>query len=122
MLNAADLKGVETKLALRIIAHATGSIAPGLDYIQAGPQLDRVLAVLTGVAEEAQQQGSRRIAGQRIGPASIDYRNLDSWFSADDRNALRAACQPTAASGAPLGSFPRPGIIGKLWPEESDYT
>lgn len=115
MIAAEDITGVDATLARRVIVHAR-SIAPCLESLDGDMKKDAV-ALLTGVAAEAAARGARHVRAQRIGPASVDYGPASSWFTDDDRRALRALCG-AAAGGLPLGSFPRPGIIGRLWPED----
>lgn len=112
-----DLSGVETNLARRIIAVAR-FIAPCLDTLDGEPRLDAI-ALLLGVAAEAKTRGSRLVKSQRVGPASVDYTTAGSWFSDDDKSALRGLCGVSASDGHPIGSFPKPTrAYARLWPEE----
>lgn len=117
MITADDLTGVDENLARRILAVAR-FIAPGIDLLDGEPLMDAI-AILLGVAAEAKARGSRLVKAQRIGPASVDYQ-AGSWFSDDDRWALRALCGVPATSGHPVGSFPKPArVFSRLWPEET---
>jgi len=125
VIDAQDLTGIDTDLALRVLGIAR-SFAPGIDLIgsdgEAAGNRDRLtaIAILKGVAVEARSRGSRLVKGQRIGPAGVDYRDAGSWFSDEDKDALRALASAGAAAstGGPVGYFPKPGRIGQLWPEE----
>lgn len=116
MITVEDLTGVDELTAHRILAVAH-SIAPCLDGLVEEAR-SRAIAVLCGVAADVLPRGSRRVKSQRIGPASVEYFDADSWFSADDRAALRGLCQGAATGGLPIGQFPRPGILKNLWPED----
>lgn len=116
MITAEDLTGVDELTAHRILAVAH-SIAPGLDSLEGEPK-NRAIAVLRGVAADVLPRGSRRVKSQRIGPASVEYFDAASWFTDDDRAALRGLCQSAPSGGMPIGQFPRPGILKNLWPEE----
>ncbi|TFC30108.1 hypothetical protein E3O55_08475 [Cryobacterium sp. MDB1-18-2] len=119
MLDPSDLIGIDEVLAWRIIAVAR-SIASGLDALEDGPARTSAIAILVGVAREAQARGSRQVAGQRMGPASVNYQPDVSWFSTEDRDALRAACGPAPAAGGPIGRFPKSTVVTRLWPEEQE--
>lgn len=119
MLQADDLAGVENGLALRIIAAAL-FIAPGLDDLEAGRDREMAIAVLLGVAKEARVRGARHVKSQRMGPGSVEYVSAAAWFTDEDKGSLRALCGPGAGAGQPAGSFPKPGLIGRLWPEQHD--
>lgn len=117
MIAATDLPGVDANLARRIIAVAR-FIAPCLDSLVDEPRLDAI-ALLVGVAAEAKARGSRLVKSQRVGPASVDYSTAGSWFSDDDKSALRALCGVSATGGHPIGAFPKPSrAYSRLWPEE----
>lgn len=123
MIEPAEL-GVDETLALRVLGIAR-SFAPCLDRIgddqtdQGARDRETAVAILSGVAAEARDRGSRLVKAQRIGPAGVDYTDAGSWFSADDRAALISLCaKPAATSSGPLGHFPRPGVTSRLWPEE----
>jgi hypothetical protein len=118
VLETTDLSVTDQGLALRIIAVAL-SIAPGLDDLPTGRNRQMAVAILNGVAAEAGLRGSRFVKAQRMGPASVDYSSVDSWFSADDRIALRSL-GGIGASRLPVGYFPKPGLLGRLWPEEQE--
>jgi len=110
-----DLTGVDATLARRIIAVGR-SIAPGIDNL-AGDLREDALAILAGVAGEAKARGSRLVKSQRIGPASVDYTATASWFSEDDKNALRNLCVVTPSTQGPIGQFPAAGMVSRVWPE-----
>lgn len=117
MINADEL-GVDEDLALRVLATAR-SIAPGIHDVTEPGKRDELVAVLRGIARGAAERGSLLIRGQRVGPASVDYTAATSWFSDDDRATLRAITRSAMdSSAAPVGSFPQPGYINRLWPEK----
>lgn len=116
MIYPGDLVGVEAGLARRLIA-AARRIAPCIATLEPGEDLDTVLAILTATAVEIPAPGSRRVKSQRIGPASVDYWDSSSWFSDEDRESLRDLCG-AAASGGPVGQFPAPIQLTKIWPEQ----
>lgn len=118
MIAPSDLTDVETSLATRLIAIAR-SITPGLDdlvNITDGAALrDEAIAILIGVAGVVAPRGSMMIKQQVIGPARVTYTEQASWFSEDDRAALRAlVAQNSAQAFGPLGSFPHPDRTVKL--------
>lgn len=117
MVEISDLTGVEDRLARRILAVAR-TIAP-LETLEKGSDSwDEAIAVLLGVADEARARGSRLVKSQRVGTASVDYSAAESWFSSDDRAALRALCGGPASQPGPVGSFPASRLVTRLWPEE----
>lgn len=117
-IDPADLVGIDAAMAARVIAVAR-SIAPCLDSLV---DADRTLAIgiLTSVASEATARGMRGVKSQRIGPAAVEYFSATSWFADDDRAALRGLCPAVAVPGTPIGEFPTPGIIDRVWPEQTD--
>jgi hypothetical protein len=119
MLQAEDLTGVENSMALRIIAAAL-SIAPGLDDLEEGRNRQMAIAILLGVAKEAKTRGARHIKSQRMGPGSVEYVAASDWFTDEDRTSLRALCLPAPAAGNPIGVFPKPGLLARLWPEQQE--
>lgn len=119
MIDKDDLTGVEELLAVRLIAVAR-SIAPCVITLPEGPDRKTAIAILRGIAGEAKSRGSLLVKGQRIGPAGVDYSTADSWFSSDDRAALKALCLAPTPPNEPIGRFPRPGIIARLWPEDTE--
>lgn len=117
MIEATDLPGVDESLARRIIATAR-SIAPGLDDLTGEPYEDAI-AILLGVATDAGPRGSRMIKSQRTATSGVEYFDVASWFSADDRAALRALVSAIATGGLPQGSFPRPSrALSHIMPHE----
>lgn len=116
MITPTDIPGVEEDVARRIIV-AARSIAPCIDsFPDESEEKKNAIAILRGVAAEVPTAGSRRVRAQRIGSASVDYWNADTWMP-EDRSALRSMCSAAPAAGGPLGSFPPAGIIGGVWPE-----
>jgi hypothetical protein len=113
-----DELGVDETLALRVIATAR-TIAP-IDTDLSSDARAEVVAILTGVVQEAAGRGSRNVTAQRVGPASVNYGPSTSWFTDDDKAALRALCNVGSASGgSPVGSFPAPsGALTRMWPEQ----
>jgi hypothetical protein len=112
-----DFPEVDEDVARRIIV-AARSIAPCIDSFEDdSEQKKNALAILRGVAAEAPALGSRRVRAQRIGSASVDYWNADTWHP-QDRASLRSLCAAvTGARGAPRGSFPKERPVSRLWPE-----
>lgn len=118
LLKSEHLTGVEETLAARITGVAR-SIAPGLDSLE-GDAYEQAILILRGIAKEAQGRGSRLVKGQRIATASVEYFDA-SWFSVDDRAALRALCSAASTTaGTPVGSFPKAGLLTGVWPEETE--
>lgn len=110
---------VDEQLARRVISTAR-SFAPCLDSL-VGDARENAIAILDGVAAEAEARGARSVASQSVGTARVTYGSATSWFTDDDRDGLRALCQ-AAASGAghPVGRFPKPAhALKKVWPEEA---
>lgn len=109
MITPGDLEGVEDSLARRIIAMAR-SITPGLDNLvdqDGGPELRTdAIAILIGVAGVVADRGSLFIKQQVMGPARVTYQDIDTWFSPDDRAALRALVAVGNTTFNPLGNFP----------------
>lgn len=120
MLHPSFLNGVDEQLAWRLITLAR-SIAPGIDTVE-GDDFDAVIAILQGVATEATSRGSRFIASQRVGTASVNYWPDVSWFSEDDKASLRSLAKSGAGTTGPVGSFPAPSrVISHLWPERDRF-
>jgi hypothetical protein len=117
VIQPTDLPGVSEDIAWRMIGVAR-SFAPSLDDLE-GTDRTIAVAILKGVAAEAKSRGSRHVRAQRVGPAGADYESVKSWFYPDDRDALRALGGGPKATNGPVGSFPKPGIVTKLWPEEN---
>lgn len=116
MITADDIDGVDEGTARRIIALGR-SIAPCITTLTDDARTDAI-AILQGVAREAATRGSRSVKSQRVGPASVEYFDVASLFSNDDRAALVALCGVVPASSSPLGSFPAPsGYVHDAWPE-----
>jgi hypothetical protein len=114
-----DLPGIDEALARRVIAVAR-SIAPCLDSLEGEAKQDAI-AILGSLASEARVRGPRGVKAQRTASSSVDYSSVDTWFSEDDRGALRALCAAATAAattGGPIGQFPKPGIVAKMWPED----
>lgn len=121
-IDALDLKVPDKVLARRVLAHAR-VIAPCLPSLD-GDAREDAIAILEGVAREAMARGSRLVTSQSVGSARVSYGSASSWFTDDDRDALRALCPAaatvSAATGHPVGAFPRPTALYKhVWPEEA---
>lgn len=123
MIEPTDVLPNDTDLARRVLAVAR-SIAPCISSLPDGEERTTAIALLKGIAVEAKARGSRLVANQRIGPAAVEYTKASSWFSDDDRAALRALCTPSSedASRAPAGHFPQGGLIASLWPDSERYN
>ena len=116
MIIHTDIPGVGEDVARRITV-AARSIAPCIDSFPDGSEEQKnAIAILRGVAAEAPTPGSRRVRAQRIGSASVDYWNADTWMP-EDRSALRSLCSAAPSGGNPLGSFPVSRPIDRVWPE-----
>jgi len=114
-----DLTGVDEDLARRILVTAR-SIAPCLDTLDdADPSEPRsaALAILKGVAKNG--GNPHGIKSQRVGPAAVEY-NASSWWSDDDRAALRSLCvAPDPLPGMPVGSVPKTSqVVSRMFPED----
>jgi len=111
-----DIPGVEEDVARRIIVAAL-SIAPCIDsFADESEEKKNALAILRGVAKEAPEPGARRVRGQRVGSASVDYWDAETWLP-QDRADLRSLCAASATMGLSRGSFPTERPISRLWPE-----
>ena len=70
------------------------------------------------------RRGDRRLVSQSVGTARATYvssTEAASWFTEDDRQALRSLCAVASLSsqGHPVGRFPDPSTaIRRVWPEE----
>lgn len=107
-------------VARRVLAVAR-TIAPCLDSLpDDSDEKETAIAILSAVCAEVVARGSRQVASQRIGSASVAYRDVGSAFTDDDRSALRGLCSAVSASaGQPVGSFPRPArALERMWPED----
>jgi hypothetical protein len=109
--------GVDPDLGRRILVLAR-IIAPCIEALpDDSPLREDAIAILRGVADEAQQLPPRSLASTGVGPMRETYRDIGSCFTEDDRTSLRSLCGLTSAPGLPLGSFPDAGLIGRMWPE-----
>lgn len=118
MIKPEDLAGVDEGLARRVIL-AGRVIAPCIVNLT-GEDREDALAVLAGVAAEADERGARSVKSQRIGPGAVEYVAESAWFTDEDKSSLRALCVSVAPDSIPLGSFPRAGLVRRVWPEETD--
>jgi hypothetical protein len=109
------LSGVDEDLARRVIA-AARSFAPRIDLLEPGDRFQEVVSILKAVAKEVPQPGQGRVSSQRIGPASVNY--YASWFSEIDISSLRAACGVEEGTPGPVGQFPAPTLLRRIWPEQ----
>ncbi len=116
MITPEDFPGVDEDAVRRIIL-AARSIAPCIDsFADESEEKKNALAVLRGVADEAPAKGSRRVRSQRVGPASVDYWDANTW-RAEDRALLRSLCPAATPLGLPRGSFPIERPLSRLWKE-----
>ena len=121
VITVEDIRCSDRGLAARILAHAR-VIAPCLTSLEDG-DADLAVGILNAVAAEAQARGNRFIASQGVGSARVSYGAASSWFTQDDRDALRALCPAAArsAGGQPVGAFPAPArAFERVWPEERE--
>lgn len=120
-ITAEDLNVPDELLARRVLAHAR-VIAPCLQTLT-GDAREDAIAILQGVAREAMARGARSVVSQSVGTARVSYGSASSWFTDDDRAALRVLCpavaESVASAGHPVGRFPNPTRAYKtVWPEE----
>lgn len=117
MITPADIPDVGEDVARRIIV-AARSIAPCIDsFLEGSEEKKNAIAILRGVAAEVPAPGSRRVRAQRIGPASVDYWDAETWLP-EDRRDLRSLCSAVSTAGNPIGSFPQERPLARLWPEK----
>lgn len=117
MITADDLGLKDAALAARIIAHAR-VIAPCLDSLTDDRKKEAV-AILRAIGRDAQASGARGVASRQVGTARVTYREISSWYTEDDRAALRALCGIAVTAGHPVGRFPAPPVAYRgLWPEQ----
>lgn len=103
-------------LARRVLSVAR-SIAPNIDSLDSDATADAT-AILNGIATEAAARGIRSVDTNKVGTALVKYASPSSWFTEDDRAALRAICKVVATSGHPIGDFPPPDRAYRgVWPE-----
>ncbi|MDZ4045171.1 MAG: hypothetical protein U1E32_05260, partial [Rhodoglobus sp.] len=77
------------------------------------------VAILRRIARDGIARGPRGIKSQSIATARVEYTVDASWFSADDRSALRALCAAATPGNVPVGSFPKPSAaVSRMWPED----
>ena len=122
MIKPTDIGGDED-LARRVILHAR-TIAPCIDTLEdvadddaPKPKSDAI-AILKAAAAVGAARGSHLVKSQRLNAAAVEYSDVSSWFSAEDRAALRHLCGASSA-GHPIGDFPAPArAISRIWPEE----
>jgi hypothetical protein len=113
-----DRIGTDEDLAREVIVIGR-SIAPCIDSFNddGEPQSDAI-AILKRVYADVVARGARSIKGQRIGPATVEYRDVASAFDGDPTRALRALCSAAApVPGLPVGSFPNERALSNMWPE-----
>lgn len=116
MITPNDITGADENVARRLLV-AARSIAPCISSFPDGSEEKKdAIAILLGVLADAPTAGSRRVRAQRIGSASVDYWNADTWMP-EDRSALRSLCSAASPGGSPLGSFPEARPIDRVWPE-----
>lgn len=116
MITPDDITGVEEDVARRIIV-AARSIAPCIDSFAADSEEKKnAIAILRGVAADAPAAGSRRVRAQRIGSASVDYWDANTWRP-EDRASLRSLCSSAPSAGLPVGSFPEAQPVNRIWRE-----
>ncbi len=109
--------GVDPDLARRILVLAR-IIAPCVETLpDDSPLREDAIAVLRGVAAEAAALPPRSLASTGVGPMRETYRDIGSCFTEDDKASLRSLCGLTSSPGLPMGSFPDPGLVSRLWPE-----
>ena len=110
-----DISPTDEDLGRRVLVVAR-SIAPCIDDLVDEARLDAI-AVLKAVVASTPVPGQRGIASQRIGSASVTYRQISDAFDSEARASLRLICGVETLPGLPVGSFPAPGLVGDVWPE-----
>lgn len=125
MIEPSDITGVDADLARRILVTAR-SIAPCLDTLEdeegeGTPKLrSDAISIIKGVAAAGGSRGSHLVKKQNVGPAGVEY-NAGSWWSDDDRAALRSLCAiaTDATGGHPIGEFPATSrVVSRMFPED----
>ena len=115
MITPNDITGADENVARRLLV-AARSIAPCIDsFADDSEEKKDAIAILLGVLADAPAAGARRVRAQRIGSASVDYWNADTWLP-EDRAALRSLCA-APGGGRPRGSFPEAPTVSRLWAE-----
>lgn len=110
--------GTDEDLARRVLVHAR-IIAPCLDsFADDSEERKNALAILRGIVADVAGRGSRFVRSQGVLGASVTYERAASYFEATDRIGLQSLCgaAPTR-SAASRASFPKPGIVTRMWPE-----
>lgn len=115
MIDPSEIAGVDETTARRILVYAR-TVASGVENLDGLARMDAI-AILDGVAREARVMQSRVVASQRVGPAQVSYRDVASWFTDEDRSALRMLVG-AQVSGGPVGVFPAGRPFKRVWPEE----
>jgi hypothetical protein len=121
MLTYTDIVGgaITEELARRVLAVAR-PIAPCIATLaDSSEEKADAVAILQGIARDGIARGARSIKSQSIATARVEYTVDSSWFSADDRSALRALCAASTPGNVPVGSFPKPSAaVSRMWPED----
>jgi len=112
-----DKIGADEDLAREVLIVAR-DIAPCISsFVDDSEEQKDALAILRRVYTDIAARGSRFIKGQRMGPAAVDYADVQSAFDGQPSRALRSLCSAPVAAGAPRGSFPLERPIAKIWRE-----
>lgn len=116
-ISPAELGGDED-LARRVLVLAR-VIAPCIDtFADDSEQKKDALAILRGIVGDTGARGSRFVRSEGVGSASVSYERAARFFTADDRDGLLSLCgAKTGPSAASKARFPKPGPIGRVWPE-----
>lgn len=103
----------------RVILVIARSIAPCISSFEAGSdEHDTAVSILKGVYKDTVARGPRFVKAQSIGPARVDYTDVESMFEGTPTRALRALCSQSAVGGLSRGSFPQGRPVSRIWPEE----
>lgn len=117
-ITPAELGIQDEDLARRVLVRAR-TIAPCLDSFPEESEDRRdVIAILKGVIAELPKPGTRNVRAQAVNNASVQYRDIASAFDGDATASLRSLCGATTSGALPVGSFPDPSGISRLWPEK----
>lgn len=108
--------GTDEDLARELLVIARG-IAPCLSTLPDESEgWKDARAILRRVYKHVTGRGARFVRRQSVGPASVEYVDLESAFDGDPRRGLQSLCS-AASSGHSIGSFPVQRPLGHLWPE-----
>ena len=113
-----DLDG-DVSIAKQVLAYAR-TLAPCIDSLERNsPQWDDVVAILIGARRTLESRPTGAVRKQTAGAWSKEWFSRDelgSAFGVDDLRVLRSLCEEGIAARGPIGSFPPPRDLGRLFP------